>query len=782
LDTGLRLRFRVWVGALIVLAVVFATLVVPRLHIETDLLDLLPRTSEAGALDDRLAEFAAANARKVLFLVGHAQPDSASAAARAFAKSLAGSAAFTAVRGEWGGEADAATHWYRENRSVLLANSVRADLLAGHRDSVEQTLLSNLYSPIGFAQDGAGDPLGLEQLYLFERLPTAGAAQLEGDQLVVHRADATFVLVLAQTIASPFGLDMQAAAREAVDGATRAANEAAGGDVQLLQSGALAHATAATASARGEVTLFSSIGTIAVLAILLTLFRSWRAPVLGLVALTAGAGAGIAATHFVFGQLHLIALVFGSSLIGVAIDYSMHFLSDQFRDPDWQPPQALPQVAAPILMGMAATLVGFVGLLLLPFPGLQQMAVIAVAGLPVACGTVLCLYPVLAARRAAVLPQWCARLLASLDANTASAPAKRSYRIAAAVLIAFCVAGLWRAHFQDDVRALQPRSTEPVRMEKAVRQLLQDSTETALFVVTGKDAQAVLEAEENLVGELDRLVSTGALGSFHAVTQSLPSIQRQRTDHQLLQENVYSAEGILPRIMQQLGFDSAAIDTERKQFVREPIPVLPERWLDDPASHLLRELWLGDRNGVFASVVTLGGASDLQILRGLGLPNVRFVDRVQEISDTLTRYRHAVGALLAGAYLALAIVLALAFGARTSARLLLPPAAASLVALATLGLLAIPITLFTVLALLLMLAMGVDYAIFLHEARRAPRTALLAVTLSALTTAISFGLLGFSSTPFISAIGITLAVGIASCWLFAVTSRSGPDGLALRAT
>ena len=46
---------------------------------------------------------------------------------------------------------------------------------------------------------------------------------------------------------------------------------------------------------------------------MLLLFRDWRAPALGLLALSAGAAAGISATHFAFGELHLVALVFGST-------------------------------------------------------------------------------------------------------------------------------------------------------------------------------------------------------------------------------------------------------------------------------------------------------------------------------------------------------------------------------------------------------------------------------------------------------------------------------------
>ena len=89
--------------------------------------------------------------------------------------------------------------------------------------------------------------------------------------------------------------------------------------------------------------------------------------------------------------------------------------------------------------------------------------------------------------------------------------------------------------------------------------------------------------------------------------------------------------------------------------------------------------------------------------------------------------------------------------------------------LATLGLLHEPLNLFHVLSLLLVLGLGVDYAIILREGRS--RQAVLAVFLSMTTTLISFGLLGFSSVPFVRSIGITVALGVAYTFLIALAAK-----------
>jgi len=102
-------------------------------------------------------------------------------------------------------------------------------------------------------------------------------------------------------------------------------------------------------------------------------------------------------------------------------------------------------------------------------------------------------------------------------------------------------------------------------------------------------------------------------------------------------------------------------------------------------------------------------------------------------------------------------------------RTALPAVVGLTLTLATLGLLHEPLNLFHVLSLLLVLGLGVDYAIILREGRS--RQAVLAVFLSMTTTLISFGLLGFSSVPFVRSIGITVAFGVAYTFLIALAAK-----------
>ena len=83
-----------------------------------------------------------------------------------------------------------------------------------------------------------------------------------------------------------------------------------------------------------------------------------------------------------------------------------------------------------------------------------------------------------------------------------------------------------------------------------------------------------------------------------------------------------------------------------------------------------------------------------------------------------------------------------------------------------------PLNLFNLLALILILGIGIDYSLFFAELKPTDnnhhrRSTLLAITLSALTTVLSFGLLALSATQAIHSFGITVLTGIIIAWLLA---------------
>ena len=120
--------------------------------------------------------------------------------------------------------------------------------------------------------------------------------------------------------------------------------------------------------------------------------------------------------------------------------------------------------------------------------------------------------------------------------------------------------------------------------------------------------------------------------------------------------------------------------------------------------------------------------------------------------------RDAVLKALGLAAAAIAIVLVVFFR-RQFLTLWIPSIAGTLLTLALMGWCGIALSLFSVLPLVLVLGLGVDYAIMLQNIERAP-TAANSVFLAAASTLLAFGLLAFSATPALHLFGMTLAVAL----------------------
>jgi predicted exporter len=783
----IQLRFRAWLLLMTVMLAVFALRVMPTLKIETDILALLPSEHSDVATSRAVDKFSQALSSKLIMLVGAPDATRAKQAAQAYAQTLRNSKAFTQVNLEQDGLTEALLESYRAHRGYLLSQRHLAMLQAGQQARLQNDALRAAFTPTGLMRvvGFADDPLGLANDYLMQQLPHIGAARLDGKVLAVNDQSPlgnaySYVLLTTELNGSPFATQVQEEATAALASANAAAQQVVTpAKLDVVISGAMPHAAAARERATDELSTFGTIETVLVMALLIAVFSALRPLALGAVTMGLAFVAGICATHFVFGTVHVLALVFGSSLIGGVIDYSIHFYADRFRgDPDWTPAAAVDHVGGAILLGLCTTLLGYVVLLLVPFPGLRQIALFCVAGLATGCFTVLCAYPVLykVPKRSAAwgprIGEWLARCFKP-GGWTAARVA-----IVVALLLA-ALLGLQRVVLQDDVRALQSSPPELIAAERRAAALLQSGIESRYFLIQGATAQAVLQAEASLTQRLDTLQADEKLQAYTAVTRALPPLVQQQAAHDLLNQHVLSEQGAFPSLLRQVGFNAADVAVRIAMFANSQ-PLLPDEWLASAASRPYRDLWLGQLHAEakgqvsdqYASIVSLAGVRDVPALREVArqVSGVRLIDRVQSVTDVLRSYRQAMSWLLAVVYVAAIVLLSFKYGWREAPLLLLPSALASGVTLGLFGWFGVPVNLFTLLALWLVLGLGVDYGIFLRHGRTALPTAVLSVTLSATTTLLAFGMLAFSATPFIRSIGLTLLFAISLSWLFAMLS------------
>ena len=732
-------------------------------RLDTDVLAMLPGAVDDPLLDAANARMADAATRSVVVLLSGDDWARTRAGTEAFVATLARDGVLAGTEAGDAGPG-AAIDLLRPHRDGLLTHAQRGQLRTQSPETLAELALARLFAPgagggFGRWQD---DPLGLWPVWWQAR---AGRGLMERDGLVaLHAEERDWAVLRLESTAPAFRLDGQARLRGSLDRAAAAA-KAAGGALRIVQGGVPLHAEAAAVRASFEVGTIGLGSLLAVVTLVWLAFRSPRPMLLVALSLLIGTAAGVAATALVFDRVHLLTLVFGASLVGVAEDYGIHYFACRQSQPQVAPRALMRSLLPALALALGTSVLAYGALGIAPFPGLRQMAVFAAAGLAAAFATAVLWFPWLD-RGVPAHSRFAAAVAGSLAHWPRWRPTAAGW-LAAALVAAVIAGGLLQLRVDDELRGLQASPPELIESERRVGALLDLPSPAQFFLVRGPDAQTLLRREEALTDALAAEVAAGRLGGWRAVSDWVPSQARQASDGALV---AAAEQAALTRAAAFTGEPFAAADLQRAT----PADVLaPEAFMAQPIAAPLRALWLGAVDGGHGSVVMLTGVSRdaVAALSAVAAPldGVRWVDRSADYSALLRHYRERMSWLLLAGYAAVAVLLFARYG-RTAWRALLPTALAALLGVSLLGWFGVPLQLFGVLAQLLLLGMGVDYGIFLLE-HRGDGASWLAVCLGAASTLLAFGLLSLSATPALHGFGLSLLFGIGLVWLLSPCLR-----------
>jgi len=746
-------------------------------RIDTDILALLPQDAHDRLLSDVTRRIADANARQVVVLLGSADAAQTKAAEQAFRDAISpsaverGSAPLAAGQspalreaGSIEGWFDQARVFYAPYRDRLLTDQQRQRLQDESAESLSESALAALYGPMGAPRltEWRQDPLSLWPQWWQER--AVGSGLRMGDDGLLEADGKHWSVLQFETTGSAFQLDGERHIDLLLDAATAAASKQAPG-LDVLRAGVPLHAEAAAVQANREINTIGWGSLAAVLLLVWLAFRSLRPILLVGASLLIGCGVALAVTVLVFGKVHVLTLVFGASLVGVAEDYGIHWFASRQAQPADRRWKLLRHLLPGLWLALLTSALAYLALGLAPFPGLRQMALFSVVGLAAAFLTVIFWFPWLDGGeiRSTRFARW---LGATLE-RWPRLHGRRPVALFLGAVVVVSAVGMLRLQPNDDLRSLQSSPMSLISQQIRISQMLGMPSPAQFYLVQGDSAEQVLEREEALVARLRVLSADKQIGGYRALSEWLPSVQRQHADAALTAQ-------VEPQVLAAVG-DTVGESLERPAYAAQDLQA--DAFLASPASMPFRHLWLGEVGQGMASVVMvddLSRADALSLLeaQATGIDGVRWVDRTADFSALLKHYRKLMSALLLVGIVLVFAVLYWRYRAQAW-RVFAPTLAAGALTLGLLGLFGQPLQLFNVLALMLLLGMGIDYGIFLVE-HRGDASAWLAVCVGAASTWLSFGLLGLSATPALRAFGLTLLFGIGLVWLISPLFRPPP--------
>lgn len=743
-----------WAALCLVLLVMLLSLL-PGARLNSSVLAMLPKQT-LGAIPPALNDgFMQRLDRQLVWLVSPGkQPDPR--AAQQWLNLLQRSSALSEVKGPMdaaGQKAWGAFFW--QHRNGLIDSATRARLQNGG-EAQAQWILSQLYSAFSgvSGKELQNDPLMLMRGSQLALAQNSQKLRLMDGWLVTQDAAGNYWYLLHGELAGS-SFDMQQT-HQLVTTLHDLEEKLKGQypQAQILSRGTVFYSDYASQQAKRDVSTLGVATLLGVILLIVAVFRSLRPLLLCLISIGVGALAGTVITLLLFGELHLMTLVMSMSIIGISADYTLYYLTERMvhgeHDSPWQ---SLAKVRNALLLALLTTVAAYLIMMLAPFPAIRQMAVFAAVGLSASCLTVIFWHPWLC-RGLPVRPVPAMVLMLRWLAAW-----RRNKKLSVGLPVALAlvsVVGIATLHVDDDISQLQALPQQILAQEKSITALTGQSVDQKWFVVHGATAQQTLERLEAFTPALAAAKTAGEISGYR--TLPLNSLARQKRDLALLQQAAPAVTNVL---------NGAGLATVSPDLSAMPVRV--DEWLNSPASEGWRLLWLTLPNGESGVLVPVDGVKESAALDQLASqhPGVVWVDRKASFDTLFALYRAVLTGLLLVALGVIACGAMLRLGWRKGLISLVPSLLSLGCGLAALSATGHPVNLFSLLALVLVLGIGVNYTLFFSNPRGTPLTSMLAIVLAMMTTLLTLGMLVFSATQAISSFGIVLVSGIFTAFLLA---------------
>ncbi len=555
----------------------------------------------------------------------------------------------------------------------------------------------------------------------------------------------------------PFDIERQRDLQQRIRQTFSRLNQGQDGTYQLRMTGVPVFAVSAQQRVKKDVSRVTIASGLGVTGVLLVLFRSWQVlPAIGLV-LAFACTIGALATQWVFGNLHALTLALGATLIGVCVDYPIHLLAHCRGE--LPPAEVAGRLWPALSLGAITTVIGYLALAATGYPGFQQTAVFASAGIVTALLTTL--YGV---------PMWLdgpvvggtPSLRIFVSCQQWLVTHKRLMQVALGLALGGALLLLPRLQWLDDLERLAGFDARLQQQDTELRKRLGGIEPGRAVLVEAPDLETALQRGEEATRVLRRLKENGALSAFHPIYPWLVSLQLQRENwghytqhvtnefvgawHEALNRSGLSVDSLGLTVPGELPGSWMDTETILNSQVKEVLPGQVEQ--HPRKTHLA--IWLGphDPQAVAASLSDQLG--------------VRYYSQREQINALAIAYRRrALLALGVGVGVILALLLIRYRSPARSFKVLLPGMSGLVFVFACFAILSQPVSFFHLIAAMLAVAICVDYGIFYSERRAGDAVdTYRAMGASMFTTVVAFSALGLANNPALKALSLAVTGGV----------------------
>ena len=778
-------------------------------HTETNILKAIFSTNEDNLLVDLSTRFSS----KINVIVESDDYDEAETIAKTFYAKLDKTKMHSSNINATGIIED-----YEKYQNNLLSNKTRKLLTNKDYDAVIANAYESLYNPvmppIGSIEQ---DPFLLLTDFVMNLTENF---QTSADFVPIQLNDKFYSLIILdvdnELALSPTVLNAEV--KKLVD----LQNELSKDGVKVYLTGAPVHSYFASSHSIFEINLICILSTLFVIGLIFWYFGSLLPLIPIAVSIGLGIYAGYCVTALIFKDIHILTFVFSTTLIGVCVDYSLHYfvaLKEGKSGVD-----TIKDIFKSLTVSLITTVSAFLILLFADFVLLRQISVFTITGLVTVYGVVVLGYPMIKGFLDAKMPRGieaksvsvvipslirrvrsgCRKLCGLQDFSATTKTRLTRMRI---------LSGIQSINNQIKLQGKRNNSTktdhasshlrifaskylaaktlhkcmkyEPMLLQRATCVALLLSCLVTVLLIFGLFRTHFDDNIKNMYAPPKNLLNAEKLLTEIVGTSADTSIFVVKGEN--LQDILQKEEKIADKLNNEnsRGYQALSkfVPSEKRQKSNQILrKELYNAKLYEYAGFLPTQTRLRLINANFGNEFLsvnkdfeflkknflIDGNTSIMVVsgyKGQAIEGVKIINFQKDISSQIRHCRKICLALLVPIFGLLYLLLAKIYDFKSAVKILAPSVCAVVFVFTILGLFGCAINLFHLLAIFLIIGFGLDYSVFRLTN---PEKSGDSILLSCVTTVFSFALLAFAGFKLISSLGTVLALGLLSSYIFSI--------------
>lgn len=619
---------------------------------------------------------------------------------------------------------------YKSYHKNLLSQRTRTELKNHNYELIKQESLERLYNPINISfLPIEQDPFLLfsDYLNMLSESNTDNLYEIDGKYYSILKLNIKKDISLSPTLLNkemPKIINL----KEQIEQKYK--------DVNIYLTGTPIHTYYASSKSMNEINIICALSSLFIILICKFYFKSFKILLPISLSLSVGMLFGYMITSTIFDSIHILTFVFSSTLIGICVDYSLHYFAHDNN---------IKLIFKSLTMSMLTTICAFLILLFSNIELLKQISIFTSFGLLCVYLFIILFYPII-----------CKNIKPSpsnfdIFSYLNKIPQKIKLILTSLLLLVACL-GLSKINFNDQITDMYTPPKFLANSENLYNKLTKNNQSPLFILVKGENLQEILETEETISKDLKQ-------NSYLAISKFLPSIKQQQENYNLINQ-LYKKElnnygSFLPENIK----NNLLSDKNKQEYLtyeKIKLPILKDFMPDDKSS-----------------IIILTKKTSAEIINSWNNnKNLKFIDLKNDLSNKIKNCRQSCLKLILPAILVLFIILSIIYKPKNAAKIILPPILSGIFVIGILSLFKQQINLFHTLALFLIIGFSLDYSIFRYNSIKNKTLSHLksnwAVLISCATTVFSFLMLSMTSFKLISSLGFVLSLGLTSSYILSL--------------